>query len=62
VEFVQVDRGVPHTTTGNHRAGQFWINHPSRVFIARNGRHELTNLMLSSAQVDAAIRPTSRPR
>jgi len=30
---------------------EIWINDPTRVFIARNGRHELTNLMLSSAQV-----------
>ena len=31
--------------------GQFWISDPSRVLIARNGRHELTNLMLTAAQV-----------
>jgi pilus assembly protein CpaF len=30
---------------------EVWINDPSRVFIARHGRHELTNLMLTSAQV-----------
>ncbi len=30
---------------------EIWINDPSRVFIARNGRHELTNLMLTTAQV-----------
>jgi pilus assembly protein CpaF len=30
---------------------EIWINDPTRVFVARNGRHELTNLMLSSAQV-----------
>jgi len=30
---------------------EIWINDPTRVFIARNGRHELTNLMLSTAQV-----------
>jgi pilus assembly protein CpaF len=30
---------------------EIWINDPSRVFIARNGRHELTNLMLTQAQV-----------
>lgn len=30
---------------------EIWINDPSRVFIARRGRHELTNLMLSPAQV-----------
>ena len=30
---------------------EIWINDPSRVFIARHGRHELTNLMLTPAQV-----------
>lgn len=30
---------------------EIWINDPSRVFVARNGRHELTNLMLTQAQV-----------
>lgn len=34
---------------------EIWINDPSRVFIARHGRHELTNLMLSSAQVDELV-------
>ena len=34
---------------------EVWINDPSRVFIARRGRHELTNLMLSSAQVHELI-------
>jgi pilus assembly protein CpaF len=34
---------------------ELWINDPSRVFIARNGRHELTNLMLSSAQVEELV-------
>jgi len=34
---------------------EIWINDPSRVFIARNGRHELTNLMLTSAQVDELV-------
>ncbi|GAB2763033.1 hypothetical protein GCM10027020_14170 [Nocardioides salsibiostraticola] len=31
---------------------EIWINDPSRVFVARNGRHELTNLILTSAQVE----------
>ena len=35
--------------------GQFWIDEPSRVFIARNGRHELTNLMPTSAQVEELV-------
>ncbi len=34
---------------------EVWINDPSRVFIARNGRHELTNLMLSTAQVEELV-------
>jgi pilus assembly protein CpaF len=34
---------------------EVWINDPSRVFIARHGRHELTNLMLSTAQVQELV-------
>ena len=34
---------------------EIWINDPSRVFVARNGRHELTNLMLSGAQVTELV-------
>ncbi|WP_457205204.1 CpaF family protein [Nocardioides sp. P5_C9_2] len=34
---------------------EIWINDPSRVFIARRGRHELTNLMLSPAQVHELV-------
>jgi pilus assembly protein CpaF len=34
---------------------EIWINEPTRVFIARNGRHELTNLMLTSAQVNELV-------
>ncbi len=34
---------------------EIWINDPSRVFVARNGRHELTNLMLSTAQVTELV-------
>ena len=30
---------------------EIWINHPSRVFVARNGRHELTPVMLDRLQV-----------
>ncbi|WP_408898546.1 CpaF family protein [Nocardioides sp. R1-1] len=30
---------------------EVWINSPDRVFVARQGRHELTNLVLSEAQV-----------
>lgn len=34
---------------------EIWINDPTRVFVARNGRHELTNLMLTSAQVTELV-------
>ena len=34
---------------------EVWINDPSRVFIARNGRHELTNLVLTSGQVQELV-------
>jgi len=34
---------------------EIWINDPSRVFVARRGRHELTNLVLSSAQVHELV-------
>jgi pilus assembly protein CpaF len=30
---------------------EIWINDPSRVFVAREGRHELTTTILSAAQV-----------
>lgn len=34
---------------------EIWINDPTRVFVARNGRHELTTLMLSTAQVQELV-------
>ncbi len=34
---------------------EVWINDPSRVFIARRGRHELTNLRLDAAQVHELV-------
>ena len=34
---------------------EVWINDPSRVFVARNGRHELTNLVLSTGQVQELV-------
>jgi pilus assembly protein CpaF len=34
---------------------EIWINDPSRVFVARNGRHELTNLMLTRGQVTELV-------
>ena len=32
-----------------------WINEPSRVFVARNGRHELTTTVLTAEQVDELV-------
>ena len=34
---------------------EIWINDPSRVWVARNGRHELTNLMLTTAAVQELV-------
>ena len=34
---------------------EIWINDPSRVFVARNGRHELTNTILTAAQVTELV-------
>ncbi|MEX0427547.1 CpaF family protein [Nocardioides sp. DS6] len=34
---------------------EIWINDPSRVFVARHGRHELTNLVLSTEQVQDLV-------
>ncbi len=34
---------------------EIWVNDPSRVFVARNGRHELTNLMLTTGQVQELV-------
>ena len=34
---------------------EVWINDPSRVFVARHGRHELTNLILTQAQVTELV-------
>ena len=34
---------------------EIWVNDPSRVFVARQGRHELTNLILTSAQVTELV-------
>jgi pilus assembly protein CpaF len=34
---------------------EVWINDPSRVFVARSGRHELTSTLLSAAQVQELV-------
>lgn len=34
---------------------EVWINEPSRVFVARRGRHELTNVVLTRAEVQDLV-------
>ena len=34
---------------------EIWINDPSRVFVARGGKHELTTTILSTAQVQELV-------
>ena len=34
---------------------EIWVNDPSRVFVARRGRHELTPTILTRAQVDELV-------
>jgi len=34
---------------------EIWINDPARVFVARNGRHELTPVVLTRTQVDELV-------
>ncbi|MFJ9317257.1 ATPase, T2SS/T4P/T4SS family [Pimelobacter simplex] len=34
---------------------EVWINSPDRVFVARRGRHELTNLVLTEGQVGELV-------
>ena len=34
---------------------EIWINDPSRVFVARGGRHELTSTILTAAQVQELV-------
>jgi pilus assembly protein CpaF len=34
---------------------ELWINSPDRIFVARHGRHELTNLVLTRAQVQELV-------
>jgi pilus assembly protein CpaF len=34
---------------------EIWVNDPSRVFVARNGRHELTNVILSRTEVQELV-------
>ena len=43
---------------------EIWINEPGRVFVARNGRSELTTVLLTADQVaelvERMLRPTGR--
>src|SRR4051794_1635507 len=43
---------------------EIWINEPGRVFVARHGRSELTNLILTAEHVaelvERMLRPTGR--
>jgi pilus assembly protein CpaF len=43
---------------------ELWINEPGRVFVARHGRSELTNLILTADEVaelvERMLRPTGR--
>jgi pilus assembly protein CpaF len=43
---------------------EIWINEPGRVFVARNGRSELTNVILDAGEVaelvERMLRPTGR--
>jgi len=34
---------------------EIWVNEPSRVFVARDGRHELTNVILSRSEVQDLV-------
>ncbi len=34
---------------------EVWVNDPSRVFVARNGRHELTSVILTGTQVTELV-------
>ena len=34
---------------------EIWINDPSRVFVARNGKHELTTTILDTTQVQELV-------
>ncbi len=40
---------------------EVWINEPSRVFIAREGRHELTTTILTATRCPTWSRGCSRP-
>ncbi len=39
----------------NLHVEEIWINDPSRAFIARNGRDELTNVILTRGEVPELV-------
>src|SRR3954447_1186566 len=43
--------GALQTLLDDPEVEEIWINDPSRVFVARNGRHELTPVVLNRVQV-----------
>ncbi|WP_300678496.1 ATPase, T2SS/T4P/T4SS family [Nocardioides sp.] len=47
--------GPLQTFLDDESVEEIWINGPDRVFIARAGRHELTNVMLSPDQVEELV-------
>ena len=47
--------GVLQSYLDDDEIEEVWINDASRVFVARNGRHELTNLVLEPQQVTELV-------
>ncbi|WP_027862043.1 CpaF family protein [Marmoricola sp. URHB0036] len=47
--------GALQTFLDDPEVEEIWINDPSRVFVARNGRHELTNVILSKSEVQELV-------
>src|ERR1700712_2741915 len=47
--------GPPRRSRDVPEVEEVWINEPSRVFVARNGCHELTNVILSRAEVQELV-------
>jgi pilus assembly protein CpaF len=47
--------GALQTFLDDPEVEEIWINDPSRVFVARNGRHELTNVILSRTEVQELV-------
>lgn len=68
-ESLEIDTGILSTKESSNSAPygllqpllddveieEIWINSPQRIFVAKNGRSELTNLVLTSAQLQAIM-------